>query len=98
RESAARRRSVAGEGALALVIAQVQAQLEAMYGVKLGFDVAAFLVDDARAALALGGSGRAREELLVSEAAGGDLELALYVSRDVLSKLKRYERKPAAAL
>src|SRR5207248_11559605 len=98
REGAARRGAVAGQGPVTFVIAQVQAQLEAIYGVKLGFDVASFLVDDVEAARALGGSGRAREELLVSEVAGGDLELALFISREVLSKLRRYERRPALAL
>ncbi len=55
----------------------IQAQLENTYGLSSELKVSDFLVDET-AARALGGTARAREELLVSEGAEG-LELALYL-------------------
>lgn len=55
----------------------IQEQLEHVYGLRCEYRAKDFLVD-AEAARRLGGSARAREELLVSEGAEG-LELALYL-------------------
>ncbi len=55
----------------------IQEQLEHVYGLRCEYRAKDFLVD-ADSARQLGGSARAREELLVSEGEGG-LELALYL-------------------
>jgi hypothetical protein len=63
----------------------IQEQLEAIYGIRCEYRAKDFLVD-AEAARQLGGSGRAREELLVSEGHEG-LELALYVEPSLLARV-----------
>lgn len=63
----------------------IQEQLEAIYGIRCEYRARDFLVD-AEAARQLGGSGRAREELLVSEGAEG-LELALYLEPALLARV-----------
>jgi hypothetical protein len=63
----------------------IQEQLEAIYGIRCEYRAKDFLVD-AAAARQLGGSGRAREELLVSEGHEG-LELALYVEPSLLARV-----------
>lgn len=73
---------------------RIQEHLEAIYGIRCEYRAADFLVDT-ESAKALGGTGRAREELLVSE--GGDgLELALYVEPALLERVSKLE--PQAAL
>ncbi|MFO0599070.1 MAG: hypothetical protein U0228_27420 [Myxococcaceae bacterium] len=63
----------------------IQEHLEHIYGIRCEYRASDFLVD-AEAARQLGGSGRAREELLVSEGDEG-LELALYVDPSLLQKV-----------
>lgn len=63
----------------------LQAQLEAIYGIRCEYRASDFLVDG-EAARALGGTGRAREELLVAQGHDG-LELALYVEPGLLARL-----------
>lgn len=63
----------------------LQEQLEAIYGIRAEYRAKDFLID-AEAARELGGSGRAREELLVSEGVEG-LELALYVEPGLLARV-----------
>lgn len=63
----------------------LQEQLEAIYGIRCEYRARDFLVDG-EAARQLGGSGRVREELLVSEGADG-LELALYVDPALLQRV-----------
>lgn len=65
----------------------IQEQLEAIYGIRAEYRASDFLVDT-EAARRLGGSGRAREELLVSEGAEG-LELALYIEPSLLERVAR---------
>ncbi|MFZ5442722.1 MAG: hypothetical protein ACOZQL_22120 [Myxococcota bacterium] len=65
----------------------IQEQLEAIYGIRCEYRAKDFLVD-AEAARQLGASGRAREELLVSEGADG-LELALYLEPALLERVTR---------
>ena len=55
----------------------IQEQLENIYGLRCEYRASDFVVD-ADSARKLGGSARAREELLVSEGEDG-LELALYL-------------------
>lgn len=74
----------------------IQQHLEAIYGLRCAHRASAFLVD-AQAALALGGTGRAREELLVLEDED-TLELALFLAPEVLAALERHGGQPAAAL
>jgi hypothetical protein len=66
----------------------IQEQLEAIYGIRCEYRAKDFLVD-AEAARQLGGSGRAREELLVSEGEGG-LELALYLEPSLLERVSAH--------
>lgn len=63
----------------------IQAQLEAIYGIRAEYRASDFLVD-ADAARQLGGTGRSREELLVSEGRDG-LEVALYVDPSLLARV-----------
>ena len=63
----------------------LQEQLEAIYGIRAEYRARDFLIDS-EAALKLGGSGRSREELLVSEGKEG-LELALYVEPALLARV-----------
>jgi hypothetical protein len=63
----------------------LQEQLEAIYGIRAEYRARDFLVDS-EAARKLGASGRAREELLVSESEEG-LELALYVEPALLERV-----------
>lgn len=63
----------------------IQRQLEAIYGITCEYRAKDFLVDG-EAALLLGGTGRAREELLVAEGEEG-LELALYVEPTLLARV-----------
>lgn len=64
----------------------IQEHLENIYGIRCEYRARDFLVTDAEAARQLGGSARAREELLVSEGAEG-LELALYLDPALLSRV-----------
>lgn len=63
----------------------IQEQLEHIYGIRCEYRAKDFLVD-ADSARQLGGSGRAREELLVSESEG-ELELALYLEPSLLARV-----------
>ncbi len=65
----------------------IQEQLEAIYGIRCEYRAKDFLID-AESARQLGGSGRAREELLVSEGREG-LELALYLEPELLERVTR---------
>lgn len=73
----------------------LQEQLEAIYGIRSEYRARDFLVDG-EAARQLGGSGRVREELLVSEGADG-LELALYVDPSLLARVASCEPRQALA-
>ena len=68
------------------MIARVQAHLEAIYGFTCEVRAEGFLVDP-EAALRLGSTGRADEELLVHEG-DGEVELALYLAPALLSRLR----------
>ena len=63
----------------------IQEQLEAIYGIRAEYRAKDFLIDS-DAARKLGGSGRSREELLVSEDAEG-LEIALYIEPSLLARV-----------
>ena len=78
------------------MIRRVQAHLEAIYGLTCEARAEAFVVDSEVAAR-LGGTGRAQEELLVSEG-DGELELALYIAPALLHRLAPYETGPLGAL
>jgi len=71
------------------MIDRVQDHLEAIYGITCAARAEGFLVDR-EAAVLLGATGRADEELLVSEG-DGELELALYLAPALLHRLKPYE-------
>ena len=71
------------------MIDRVQDHLEAIYGITCAARAEGFLVDR-EAAVLLGATGRADEELLVSEG-NGELELALYLAPALLHRLKPYE-------
>jgi hypothetical protein len=72
----------------------IQEHLEAIYGIRCEYRARDFLIDE-EAARALGGTGRAREEVLLSESPEG-LELALYLEPSLLSRVSKLE--PADAL
>ncbi|MFZ5470706.1 MAG: hypothetical protein ACOZIN_14840 [Myxococcota bacterium] len=74
------------------MVGRVQDHLEAIYGYRCELRAAEYLVDEA-AARALGGTGRAREELLVADD-GEELGLALYLSKDLLERVRAYEEAP----
>jgi hypothetical protein len=74
----------------------LQAQLEALYGIRCEYRARDFLVD-AESAKALGGTGRAREELLVSSD-GESVDLALYLEPALLERVSRLEHQPEALL
>ncbi|WNG35809.1 hypothetical protein F0U61_20620 [Archangium violaceum] len=78
------------------MISRVQAHLEAIYGITCAAQAEGFVVDK-EAAVQLGASGRADEELLVL-AGEGELELALYLSPSLLHRLKPYESGPVASM
>ncbi len=63
----------------------LQEQLEIMYGVRCEYRASDFLVDE-DGARQLGGTGRAREELLVADA-GEALDLALYLEPRLLAQV-----------
>lgn len=65
----------------------IQEQLEAIYGIRCEYRAKDFLID-AESARQLGGTGRAREELLVAEGREG-LELALYLEPELLERVTR---------
>ncbi|MFL5348669.1 MAG: hypothetical protein ACJ8AT_28065 [Hyalangium sp.] len=74
------------------MIGRMQDHLQAIYGFTCEARAETFVVDT-EAAVQLGGTGRAEEELLVSE--GEDaLELALYLAPSLLDRLKPYEAGP----
>jgi hypothetical protein len=75
------------------MIERVQAQLEAIYGIHCDCRASAFVVGSKEAAQ-LGGTGRAEEELLVSEEEDG-VSIALYFSPELLARLARFEDAPA---
>jgi hypothetical protein len=64
----------------------IQEHLENIYGIRCEYRARDFLVTDPEAARQLGGTGRAREELLVSEGSDG-LELALYLEPALLERV-----------
>lgn len=78
------------------MIDRIQVQLESIYGLRCEYRASDFLVD-AEQARALGGTGRAREELLV---AGGaeDLELALYLEPELIDRMGRFGDDAGAAM
>jgi hypothetical protein len=78
------------------MIGRVQEHLEAIYGFICEARAEAFVVDT-EAAVQLGATGRAEEELLVHES-GEDVELALYLSPALLDRLKPYEAGPVGYL
>lgn len=78
------------------MIGRVQEHLEAIYGIRCELRASEFLVDE-EAARQLGGTGRAREELLVHQE-GDELEVALYFSSDLLRRLSPYEAAPPEAV
>lgn len=63
----------------------IQEHLEAIYGIRCEYRARDFLVDG-EAARALGGTARAREELLVHESGDG-LELALYLEPSLVARV-----------
>jgi len=71
------------------MIDRVQDHLEAIYGITCAARAEGFLVDR-EAAVLLGATGRADEELLVAEG-DGELELALYLAPTLLRRLESYE-------
>ncbi|WP_309893328.1 hypothetical protein [Archangium sp.] len=71
------------------MIDRVQDHLEAIYGITCAARAEGFLVDR-EAAVLLGATGRADEELLVAEG-DGELELALYLAPALLHRLEAYE-------
>ncbi len=79
-----------------MLINQVQDHLEAIYGIRCEHRADAFVVG-AEAAQALGGTGRAREELLVQEE-DGELRLALYLDAGLLERLRAFETLPVRQL
>jgi hypothetical protein len=78
------------------MIGRVQDHLEAIYGITCAARAEGFVVDT-EAAVQLGATGRAEEELLVHEAEGA-LELALYLSPGLLNRLAPYESGPVHSL
>jgi hypothetical protein len=78
------------------MIGRIQDHLEAIYGISCEARAEGFVVDT-EAAVALGATGRAEEELLVSEGEG-ELELALYLSPSLLERLRPYEAGPVGHL
>jgi hypothetical protein len=72
----------------------LQEHIEAIYGIRCEYRAKDFLVDPP-SAVALGGSVRAREELLVHEDEEG-LELALYIEPGLLNRVSSVE--PSRAL
>jgi len=75
------------------MIDRVQQHLETIYDLEGGPSAHSFLVTP-EVARALGYTGRAGEELLVVQN-GEELELALYLSPELLERLRRYESLPA---
>jgi hypothetical protein len=73
----------------------IQEQLESIYGLRCEYRAKDFVVIDSDAAKALGGTARAREELLVAEGAEG-LELSLYLEPTLLQRLSALQ--PVEAL
>ena len=78
------------------MIARVQEHLEAIYGITCEARAEGFVVDT-EAAVQLGATGRAEEELLVLEADEG-LELALYLSPALLRRLEPYAHAPTRSV
>ncbi|HEY0092713.1 MAG TPA: hypothetical protein VGB96_00245 [Archangium sp.] len=78
------------------MIDRMQDHLEAIYGITCAARAEGFLVDR-EAAVLLGATGRADEELLVAEG-DGELELALYLAPALLHRLKAYESGPVHSL
>jgi hypothetical protein len=78
------------------MIGRVQAHLEAIYGIECEARAEDFLVGT-EAAVRLGATGRAEEELLVCEGEG-ELELALYLAPTLLRRLQPYESGPVSSL
>ncbi|MDP1824442.1 MAG: hypothetical protein Q8L48_14405 [Archangium sp.] len=69
----------------------IQEQLEAIYGIRAEYRAKDFLVDS-DAARRLGGSGRSREELLLSE---DGQEVALYIEPSLLARVSSADPKGA---
>src|SRR4051812_4284636 len=74
----------------------LQDHLEAIYGYSCGERAERFVVG-AEAALQLGGSGRAPEELLVADS-GGSLEMALYLDPALLARARAHGGEPARVM
>lgn len=75
---------------------RIQEHLEAIYQIRCEYRARDFVVDAETGEL-LGGTGRGREELLVSEGKEG-LELALVLPRGLVGRLLPYDGTPHAAL
>ncbi len=72
------------------MVGRIQEHLEAIYGIRCQARATEFLVDE-EAAAKLGATGRAPEELLVLEEEG-DLELALFLSKDLIARARQMEQ------
>ncbi|MBF5042521.1 hypothetical protein FGE12_08920 [Aggregicoccus sp. 17bor-14] len=79
------------------MVNRLQEHLEAIYGFQCEARAEAFLVQDPALALALGGTGRSEEELLVGQGEDG-LELALCFAPGLLARLEAYEGGPVQRL
>jgi hypothetical protein len=78
------------------VVGRIQDHLEAIYGIRCELRATEFLVDEEQARR-LAGPQRAAEELLLFEE-GGELEVGLFLSNDLLRQLDPFESAPTAAL
>lgn len=72
----------------------IQEHLEAIYGIRCEYRAKDFLVDE-EIARALGGTCRAREEVLVSQS-GDMLDLAIYIEPTLLHRVSQFD--PASAM
>ena len=79
------------------MVNRLQEHLEAIYGIRCQARAEAFVVKDPALAQALGGTGRADEELLVQQDEEG-LELALCFAPGLLARLSAYEEGPVQLL
>lgn len=76
-----------------MLVGRMQEHLEAIYDIRCEARATDYLVDE-ETALRLGGTGRAAEELLVREEGNG-VEVALFLSKELIARSKQYAGAPA---
>lgn len=78
------------------MLGALQTLLKDIYALDIAHDVGDFLITDAELAAAIDAGGRANDEKLLIEEAGGEARVSLYLARELVGRLQQHD--PTARL